>query len=120
MGSYFLHFTVYTSAMLGLIFGALFIYKKFAITSQKNSKSNFLRIEDTLSIGPRKQIFVIKAGGEKFLIASDADRTTLISKLGNSPSANISAVEEIPRTHHFEMNEEKNSAIRKFAKKLDL
>lgn len=81
MGSYILNFTVYTMAMCGLIFFALFIYKKFADGGIYSKNSKFLKVEDTLSIGPRKTLYVVKAGNEKFLIAGDAEKTSLISKL---------------------------------------
>ena len=84
MGSYIMNFAVYTMAMCGLIFFALFVYKKFATGSFTSKNSQFLNVEDTLSIGPRKVLYVIRAGREKFLVASDADKTTLISKLENN------------------------------------
>ena len=81
MTSYFLTFIVYTSAMVGAIFLALFVYKKFAMNKTFSNQSKFLAVEDCINIGLRKQLFVIKAGNEKFLIASDAERTTFLSKL---------------------------------------
>ena len=84
MGSYIMNFAVYTMAMCGLIFFALFVYKKFAAGSFSSKNSQFLNIEDTLSLAPRKVLYVIRAGREKFLIASDADKTTFISKLETS------------------------------------
>lgn len=47
------------------------------------SSSKFLSIEETMNINPRKSLLVVRAGNEKFLVASDVDRTTLISKLGD-------------------------------------
>lgn len=76
-------------AMCGLICFALFMYKKFAAGSFCSKNSNFLDVEDTLSIGPRKTLMVVRAGGEKFLIASDADKTNLISKLQAGESVNF-------------------------------
>lgn len=88
MSGYLVSFTVYTAAMCGLIFFALFVYKKFA-AGNFSSNSKFLNVEDALSLGPRKTLYVIKAGNEKFLIASDMDKTSLISKLdANSPAIN--------------------------------
>ena len=81
MGSYILNFTVYTMAMCGLISFALFVYKKFATNGFINKNSQFLNVEETLSLAPRKTLYVIRAGQERFLIASDAEKTTLISKL---------------------------------------
>lgn len=84
MTSYLLTFTVYTTAMIGAIFLALFVYKKFSLNNSKVSNSNFLEIEDCVSLGVRKQLYVVRAGDEKFLIASDAERTTFLSKLNNT------------------------------------
>ena len=80
---YMINFIVYTAAMIGIIFLAVFVYKKFSFTT--GSKSKFLNVEDYISVGPRKEIFVVRAGNERFLVASDVGRTSLISKLeGNS------------------------------------
>lgn len=73
-------FLVYTTAMIGLIFLALFAYKKFSVTGQK-TKSDFLAVEDVISLNMRKQLYVVRAGKERFLIASDAERTTFLAKL---------------------------------------
>lgn len=84
MSSYLVNFTVYTMAMLGLIFFAVFVYKKFANGGIYKDNTKFLSIEETMSINPRKSLLVVRAGNEKFLIASDVDRTTMLSKLGTS------------------------------------
>lgn len=81
MGGYIVHFTVYTMAMVGLIFFAVYVYKKIANGSLCSKNAKFLSIEDSMSLSPRKSIHVIRAGNEKFLIASDVDRTTLLAKL---------------------------------------
>ena len=81
MTSYILTFTVYTTAMIGAIFLALFVYKKCSVNNSRVSASKFLEIEDCVSLGVRKQLYVVRAGSEKFLIASDAERTTFLSKL---------------------------------------
>lgn len=86
MGSYIINFTVYTMAMLGLIFFAIFVYKKFMEGGLNNKSSKFLNIEETMNINPRKSLLVVRAGSERFLIASDIDRTTLLSKLDNNSS----------------------------------
>ncbi len=94
MTSYLLNFTVYTAAMIGAIFLALFVYKKFSVTNSRVSASKFLEIEDSVSLGVRKQLYVVRAGEEKFLIASDAERTTFLSKLGaNEP---VQVIERTP------------------------
>lgn len=79
MGGYLINFIVYTAAMVGIIFLAVFVYKKcsYGIVS----KSKFLNIEDCISLAPRKTLYVVRAGHERFLVASDVGRTSLISKL---------------------------------------
>lgn len=95
MSGYLLNFIVYTAAMIGIIFLAVFVYKNFAFTN--TSKSNFLNVEDCISLAPRKNIYVVRAGNERFLVASDAERTSLISKLGEKTSiSNEQSVEELP------------------------
>lgn len=81
MGSYIANFTVYTMAMLGLIFFAIFVYKKFMEGGLSNKNSKHLSIEETMPINPRKSLLIVRAGSERFLVASDMDRTTLLSKL---------------------------------------
>ena len=78
---YLANFMVYTFAMVGIIFVALLIFKNSTGFGAKNSASKILKIHDTLSLGPRKTLYIVSAGKEKFLIAGDVDKTCLISKL---------------------------------------
>ncbi len=80
MGGYLMSFVLYTTAMIGVIFLALFVFKTFS-NKCFNKKSSMLNIEDTMSLSPRKTLYVIKAQNERYLIAADVDRTTLIAKL---------------------------------------
>ena len=87
--------------MVGVIFLAVFVYKKFSYISV--SKSKFLDIEDCISLGPRKNLYVVRAGREHFLVASDIDKTSLISKLDISDQGvqtpvleNSQSVDDIP------------------------
>lgn len=90
MGSYVINFTVYTMAMIGLILFAVFVYKKIVNGGLYNNSSKFLSVEDSISLNPRKSLLVVRAGNEKFLVASDLDRTTLLSKLQNNQNPLIS------------------------------
>ncbi len=93
MTGYLVNFIVYTTAMVGIIFLAVLVYKKFSCNSV--SKSQFLNVEDCISLAPRKNLYVVRAGNERFLVASDAERTNLISKLGET-QAPVASVEELP------------------------
>ena len=96
---YMVNFIVYTIAMVGIIFLAVFVYKKFSFTT--GSKSKFLNVEDCISVGPRKEIFVVRAGNERFLVASDVGRTSLISKL----DGNSSYIPEVQNIAENQVNE---------------
>lgn len=89
---YMINFIVYTAAMIGIIFLAVFVYKKCSINT--TSKSKILNVEECISIGPRKELFIVKAGNERFLVASDVGRTSLISKLDDN-SGDIKNVVEM-------------------------
>ena len=80
---YLTNFIVYTMAMVGIIGLALVVFKSATNISPKNGTKN-LKVLDTLSLGPRKTLYIVSTGNEKFLIAGDVDRTTLISKLDSS------------------------------------
>ena len=81
---YLSNFIVYMLAMIGVIMIALFVFKQTNSVKLRSSACKGLKITDSLSIGARKVLYVVAAGNEKFLIAGDADRTTLISKLNSS------------------------------------
>ena len=108
MGGYIIHFTVYTMAMIGLSCFDVFVYKKFTDGSMRGDNTKFLSVEDSMSLSPRKTLHVVRAGNEKFLIASDVDRTTLISKLdGNSKPQRI---EDLERFRNIELVDKEESA----------
>jgi flagellar biogenesis protein FliO len=86
---YLSNFIVYFLAMIGIIILALYVYKQFNVGSLTHKRSNHLSIEDTLSLSPRKTLYIVREGSERFLIAADMDRTTLISKLEDRPIENV-------------------------------
>lgn len=85
---YLSNFIVYFLAMIGIIILALWVYKKFNINSVGFKSKHSLKIEDSLSLSARKTLYVIKNGNERFLIAADMERTTLISKLDSNSTEN--------------------------------
>lgn len=87
MTGYLISFSVYTMAMIGLIFMALFVFKKFSGRCF-SKKSSMLNVEDSMSLSTRKTLYVVNAGDEKFLIAADLDRTSLIAKLDEKNVSN--------------------------------
>lgn len=81
MTTHIIAFIFYTLAMLGVIFVAFAVYKNVVLG--QNTYISKLKIEDMLRLNQRKSLYVINYEGEKFLIASDIDSTTLISKLNS-------------------------------------
>jgi flagellar biogenesis protein FliO len=99
--------------MSGLIALALFVYKKVTNISSSNKKTKMLSVEEVLNINPRKALMVVKAGNERFLIASDVDKTTLISKLNDKQDI-ISAITDkqidiVPQSSVVDLGEIKTS-----------
>ncbi len=115
MSGYFLSFIVYTAAMIGVIFLAVFVYKKFSYSGTSNSK--FLNVEDCITLAPRKNLYVIRAGKERFLVASDAERTSLISRLNGNEYVEQnteSSVDDLPVIVDFsakQTNHKKNKKV---------
>lgn len=120
---YLTHFVVYILAMLSVIGIALFVYKKFSISNIGGKRSGSLAIEEVLSLSPRKTLYVVNANGEKFLIAGDLERTTLISKLNNNnvPQRNyhnpVDLSEFIKKEEQL-LNGEKPPVMKNLVKKL--
>ncbi len=78
---YLTNFIVYAFAMSGVMLIAVSIYKKICGVNNNIKEGKLLSIQDKLSIAPRKNLYVVKAGEEYFLVAGDTERTTMLSKL---------------------------------------
>ncbi len=85
MNGYIINFAVYTMAMIGIMFLSVFVYKKSMNVASKKGSKNGMQIEESLNLSPKKTLFVVKVDGEKFLIASDMERTSFLAKLGDKP-----------------------------------
>ncbi|OGI01878.1 MAG: hypothetical protein A2Y25_07955 [Candidatus Melainabacteria bacterium GWF2_37_15] len=86
MSSYITAFSVYTLALIGIIFVGLIVVKKTLMLNPEKNKNNFLKVETSLTIEPRKTLHVIKAGKEKFLISSSGEGCYFMTKLEDRPT----------------------------------
>ena len=77
---YITNFIVYTLAMVGVIVVALLVFKN-ATSIGGGKASKYLKIIDSISLGQRKNLYIVSTGKEQFLIAGDVNNTCLISKL---------------------------------------
>lgn len=84
MSGYFVQFLAYTFAMVGFLAVCMITYKKFCQPTMMNNSADCLCIENVLRLNPKKQIYVVRAGSERFLVASDAETTTMLAKLDNN------------------------------------
>ena len=120
MGLYLLNFIAYTLAMVGLICLCLMVYKKSVLNIGENKTTQYLKVENALNLSPRKTIYVVRAGEEKFLIASDVDKTTFLAKLNEEKhqtlEEKISSAIKKPTLAGISIDDElmgKNSNVRK-------
>lgn len=96
MGHYLINFSIYTMAMIGIIFIALFTFKTLS-NGGFSRKSSTLNVVETMKLSARKTLYVVKADNEKFLIAADVDKTSLIAKLENHSNPISPTIEKEPR-----------------------
>ncbi len=95
MGIYLINFLVYSMAMVGLLFVCLMVYKKTMTNNYSKKNTEELTVENAMNLSARKTLYIVKAGDEKFLIASDAERTTFLAKLNDSQSSISNQIQDI-------------------------
>lgn len=120
MSGYIAAFSVYTMAMIGVIFVAFLVWKH-AILNRKHNPKSSLKVEEMLNLTSRKALYVIRAGNERYLIASDAERTTLIAKLqeDEQPFKAIEGYSEIQNEPLADIGiNERKSAMRNILREL--
>lgn len=80
---YAIKFMVYTFGVIGLLLVAYIIAKRCMGLDINTRKKGNLYIEETLTISPRKTLYILRAYDERFLIASDANNTSFLAKLNS-------------------------------------
>lgn len=105
MAGYLVNFSVYTLAMIGIIFGALFVFKTLSGKCFSRN-SSILSVEDSMSLSQRKTLYIVKAENERFLIAADIDKTSLIAKLEEPSTTSLKEITQVP------LREDKSSQLK--------
>ncbi|MBO5948565.1 FliO/MopB family protein [bacterium] len=121
MSNYISHFAVYLFAMVGFICVALLIVKKSVVGGFSKKTSSFLQVEDTITIAPKKSLYVIKAGEKKLLIASDEGRTTFLTELNEKEKLQKSIEQMTSKLQGVKINtntKEKTPVMRELLTKL--
>lgn len=98
---YFTNFIVYAFAMSGVLLTAVFIYKKCYTMTPAKDENKFLKVKDRICIAPRKNLYIIQAGNEHFLIAGDAERTTMLSKLNDGSDLTLNKSSSYSAANHW-------------------
>ena len=104
MGIYLINFLVYSMAMVGLLFVCLMVYKKTMANNYSKKNSEELTVENAMNLTSRKTLYIVKAGDEKFLIASDAERTTFLAKLNDNQINTSHQIQNISNDSMFSIN----------------
>ena len=89
MNGYLLNFLVYSLAMAGIMMLSVVVYKRLSAGTVFSSKKQNMKIEESLSLSPKKTLYVVNVQNERFLIASDTERTSFLAKLDDGKGLNV-------------------------------
>jgi len=104
MLTYLAAFIFYTLAMVGILIGGFIVYKK-TFAPIKNENKGMIKVIDSYSIAPKKNLMVIQVRNENFLIALDSERTTFLTKLDDRKAAS-KVLEERLANSDYEIDED--------------
>lgn len=89
MITYVTAFIFYTLGMIGIMLIGFVVYKKTFMPTSKGESKGVIKIIDSLPIGNKKMLHIVKIKNEKFLIASGLEHTTFLSKLENDTKTQL-------------------------------
>jgi len=69
--------------VLGLAGGGLWAFRRWGVKRLPGSGGSRLKVEETLSLGDRRFVSILKVDEERFLIALSPQNITLLSRLEN-------------------------------------
>lgn len=72
-----------TMTVVGLACGALWAFRKYGSKRLPGSGGNRIKVEETLALGEKRFVSILKADEEKFLIALSPQGITLLARLDN-------------------------------------
>lgn len=85
MGHYLLNFVLTTIGMVALLYLAYLYVKQTmhigGINGNFSGKGSGLRVESVLNLEPRKRLYVVGCGTQRFLVATTMDKTELLATL---------------------------------------
>jgi flagellar biogenesis protein FliO len=82
-GGLFLRMMLSVGIVIGLGAAALYLSKK-VLPRVANTAGREIRIVETTCLGPRKALHLVEVGAQRLLIASTADRITMLTPVGET------------------------------------
>lgn len=113
MITYITAFIFYTLAMIGILLIGFVIYKNTMMVKKSETRGS-IKILDSLPVGNKKTLLIVKIKNEKFLIASGLEHTTFLAKLNDdnqkTTNQNPQKEEVISRNELKKILNEENNA----------
>lgn len=113
MITYITAFIFYTLAMIGILLIGFVIYKNTMMVKRSETRGS-IKILDSLPVGNKKTLLIVKIKNEKFLIASGLEHTTFLAKLNDDNQKTVNQnpqKEEVISRNELKkiLNEENNT-----------
>jgi flagellar biogenesis protein FliO len=88
--------------VLGLAGGGLWAFKRWGAKRMPGSGGSRIRVEETLSLGDRRFVSILRADDEKFLIALSPQSITLLARMDHfeTPGGFETALEQQVEVNH--------------------
>jgi flagellar biogenesis protein FliO len=84
MTQFIIGFVVYTLGTIGLLLlgyiGVKYFLNSLNAPSSKHCK-NYLQLESAITIEPRKAVYILKAGNQRFLVATTPENVSFLAEL---------------------------------------
>jgi len=93
MGHTIFSFLITTTGMIAMLYLA-YLYIRYKLNGKpismplaehQNQQQQTLSIESVLNLEPRKRLYVVRSGAERFLLSSTMDKVELVSALESIP-----------------------------------
>lgn len=84
MSHFIIGFTVYTLGTIGLLVLGYVLAKYFINSVNINNKSpnkNYMKVEQAISLEPRKFVYILKAGNQRFLVGTTPEHVSYLGEL---------------------------------------
>lgn len=112
MTHYIIGFVIYTLGTIGVLFIGYIMVKHFLNVNPikvNKTQKKFLKLEQGISLEPRKSVYILKAGKQRFLIATTPDKVCFLSELDKD---NIQTVDPNETIDSVQMHPELESKLK--------